>query len=44
MSEKDNLRIVQHGYEAFGRGDLRGLLALLTGDIEWHDPEIENVA
>ena len=43
MSEKDNLRIVQQAYEAFGKGDLPGLLALLTDDIEWHHPEVENV-
>ena len=43
MSEQDNMRIIQQAYGAFGRGDLPGLLALLTEDIEWQHPEIENV-
>jgi uncharacterized protein len=43
MGEKDNLRIVQQAYEAFGRGDLPAMLALLTEDVEWQHPEIENV-
>ena len=29
------LQVVQQGYAAFGRGDIEGLLALLTDDIEW---------
>src|SRR5688572_21059378 len=29
------LEVVQHGYTAFGRGDLPALLSLLADDVEW---------
>ncbi len=29
------LQLVQQGYAAFGRGDIEGLLALLTDDVDW---------
>jgi len=37
-----NLEIVQAGYEKFGSGDIEGLLALFTDDIDWSVPHIEN--
>lgn len=38
----NNTEIVQKGYEYFGNGDIPGLLALFSDDIEWEVPEIEN--
>lgn len=38
----NNTEIVQKGYECFGSGDIPGLLALFSDDIEWEVPEIEN--
>jgi ketosteroid isomerase-like protein len=38
MSEQDNIRIVQDGYAAFGRGDLDALLASFDPDIDWTTP------
>ena len=38
----NNTEIVQKGYECFGTGDVPGLLDLLSDDIEWTVPEIEN--
>ena len=41
MSEKmnvevaQNVDVVQQGYEAFGRGDIPGVLELLTEDVVW---------
>ncbi len=29
------LEVVQQGYAAFGRGDIPGILALLTDDVDW---------
>jgi ketosteroid isomerase-like protein len=29
------LEVVEHGYAAFGRGDLPALLSLLAEDVEW---------
>ncbi|MBV8804539.1 MAG: nuclear transport factor 2 family protein [Sinobacteraceae bacterium] len=38
MSEQENVQLVKDVYAAFGRGDMQGLLALLTEDIEWITP------
>ena len=35
----DNVEMVQGAYEAFGRGDIPGLMANFADDIEWHSPE-----
>jgi uncharacterized protein len=36
--EQNSLDIVRRGYEAFGRGDIDGLLALLDENIQWTTP------
>ena len=38
MSEQENRALVQRGYEAFGRGDIEALLALLDENVEWITP------
>ena len=38
MSEQQNLDVVRKGYEAFGRGDIPGLLSLLDAQISWVTP------
>ena len=38
MSEQQNLDVVRRGYEAFGRGDIEGLLSLLADDVTWVTP------
>jgi ketosteroid isomerase-like protein len=38
----NNLEIVQDAYAKFGNGDIAGLLALLSTDVHWQVPEIEN--
>ena len=38
MSEQDNRALVQRGYDAFGRGDIEALLALLDESVEWVTP------
>lgn len=38
MNEQQNIEIVKRGYEAFGRGDINGLLALCAENIEWVTP------
>lgn len=42
MSEKRNTEIVQEAYAKFGSGDIDGLISLLTDDIRWEMPEVEN--
>src|SRR5687768_10951564 len=38
MHEQENLQVVHKAYEAFGRGDVPGVLALLRDDVEWSTP------
>ena len=38
MSEQNNLGLVRMGYDAFGRGDIDALLALLDENVEWITP------
>src|SRR3954469_25702096 len=42
MSENTNTQIVQDAYQRFGSGDVAGLLTLLSENVEWTVPEIEN--
>ncbi len=35
MSEQTNSAVVRQAYEAFGRGDIPGVLDLLTDDVVW---------
>jgi ketosteroid isomerase-like protein len=38
MSTEDNKRVVESIFEAFGRGDVPGVLAHLADDVEWKAP------
>ena len=38
MSTEESLRVVKDCYAAFGRGDIQGLLGMLSDDVEWHIP------
>jgi uncharacterized protein len=38
MGAEENIRLVKDGYAAFGRGDVQGLLGLLSEDVEWEIP------
>jgi uncharacterized protein len=42
MSEKENLEIAQQAYQHFRTGNIPALLDLLTEDVTWQLPEIEN--
>ena len=35
-----NLELIQSGYEAFGRGDIAGVLEILSDDIDWNVAEV----
>lgn len=43
MNEKENTALVQQAYALFGRGDIPGLLKLMSGDVVWQIMEVENV-
>jgi uncharacterized protein len=38
MGAKEDLAVVQTAYEAFGRGDIPGVLETFAPDIQWHIP------
>jgi ketosteroid isomerase-like protein len=44
MSTEENKRVVQTVFEMFGRGDVPGLLELITDDAEWAAPGPESVS
>ena len=39
MSHK-NVQMVEGAYAAFGRGDIPGILEVLSDDVEWHAPAV----
>jgi hypothetical protein len=43
MSEQENKQIAQQAYENFKTGNIPALLDLVSDDIEWQLPEIENM-
>ncbi len=38
MTDSADLRVVHEAYEAFGQGDVAGVLAVLADDVPWHTP------
>ncbi|HEY1044043.1 MAG TPA: nuclear transport factor 2 family protein [Telluria sp.] len=43
MHEQENLELVKQGYDAYAKGDLSRLLAIMSPDIEWDIPVIPGV-
>lgn len=43
MGEEDNTNLVRQAYGNFQRGDIPGVLGLLSDDIEWITPETEEL-
>ena len=42
-SEQENKQTVKQAYESFKSGDIHSLLSLLSDDVEWELPSIDNV-
>ncbi|HEX8473781.1 MAG TPA: nuclear transport factor 2 family protein [Pyrinomonadaceae bacterium] len=43
MSEEQNIQIAQGIFDAFGRGDVPGLLSFIAEDVSWTIPGPDNV-
>jgi ketosteroid isomerase-like protein len=43
VSEQENAKVVEQVYGRFKSGDIQSLLNLLSDDVEWELPNIENV-
>ena len=39
MQDK-NVEMIEGAYEAFGRGDIPGILEVLSDEVEWHAPAV----
>ncbi|MCW5983028.1 MAG: nuclear transport factor 2 family protein [Bryobacteraceae bacterium] len=44
MGAQESAAIVKQAYEAFGRGDLQGLLDSLTDDVVWETPAVRGAS
>jgi ketosteroid isomerase-like protein len=38
VGEQDNLKTIHKVYEAFGRGDVEGVISMLADDVTWTTP------
>jgi ketosteroid isomerase-like protein len=36
----DNVELIRPAYDAFARGDIAGVMAVLADDIDWHAPAL----
>lgn len=43
MSEQENVGLVRAAYQNFKTGDIEALLNLLSEDVQWQLPQMENV-
>ena len=43
MSERENSELVQQGYKLFSQGDIPGVLKLMSPNVAWVLPKVENV-
>jgi ketosteroid isomerase-like protein len=43
MNEKQNTALVQQGYQLFTQGDIPGVLKLMSPNVAWELPKLENV-
>jgi len=42
MNEQENTKLVKRIYELFKSGDIEGFLDMLSDDITWETPKVEN--
>lgn len=43
MSEQQNKQVVQRAYDNFKSGDIESLVGLMSDNIEWQLPAVENI-
>lgn len=43
MSEQENTQVVRQAYDYFKSGNIEGVLSLLTDDVDWRLPAVENM-
>lgn len=43
MNEQENTKVVQQAYQYFKSGNIEGVLSLMSDDVDWRLPEVENM-
>jgi len=43
LNDNETLELVTEAYDAFSKGDLEPMLAMLASDVDWHSPGPTNV-
>ena len=43
MNEQENTKTVQQAYDYFKSGNIEGVLSLMSNDVDWRLPNIENM-
>ena len=43
MNEQENTKVVQKAYEYFKSGNIEGVLSLMSSDVDWRLPKVENM-
>src|SRR4051812_36357268 len=43
MNEQENTKVVQEAYGAFKTGDIPSVLSLMSNDVNWRLPDVENM-
>lgn len=43
MNEQENTKVVQQAYQYFKSGNIEGVLSLMSSDVDWRLPEVENM-
>ena len=43
MNEQENTKVVKQAYDYFKSGNIEGVLSLMSNDVDWRLPNIENM-
>jgi ketosteroid isomerase-like protein len=43
MNEQENTKVVQQAYDYFKSGNIEGVLSLMSNDVAWRLPHVENM-
>jgi ketosteroid isomerase-like protein len=43
MKEQENTQVVKQAYDYFKKGDIQSVLNLMSEDVDWRLPEVENM-
>jgi ketosteroid isomerase-like protein len=43
MNEQENTKVVQQAYDYFKSGNIEGVLSLMSNDVDWRLPKVENM-